>query len=640
MDFNETKNCPLCDRTGCYIQGHHYGHSMNHYDCSNCGKFNLDDGILGLTTVFQNGKRQETRDTKPCNAVYSFLLQHPCFANEQAIWSFTMTGEIVNSHSIDANISVSNLLEKYPHEDDEYKKYCILKNLYKKFGKNKFTTHNTDFALFFCESNNAENDRNFWIKTLTKAGYLDLDMNQNYMTPQERTMFQGMPEYNVSLNGITFLNSKKIEFECSDVPKVIDKDKKEEAISTLKAGVDVFISHASEDKSEIAEPLAKLLIERGITVFYDKISIDWGDSIPAKIDTGLANCKMALIIISPNFIKKQWTKKELDALQMLDESKLLPLWHSISKKEVQGFSPTLAARKALTTADYTTEDIAEKIAMMVSRTTANGSSAEKAGKQKVVETADEKRRKAEIAERARAFIIDHDEERGYLPLCAIAASVNGLRKHKRAIYNDFNKCPTEVQNEILRQADYCFKVIEGNKWVDECVAELEKYIKAHKLSNRSDAYLYNGAKYLHRGFDNHGNQEIGNSILRVPLDDGTTVLVGTYISNYIDFNIENDVRKALYKIPPFNLILDPLANANEDIFCLWMMELVADTCADAFNVERDCSDYKLGWNDVSGDAYEERYEDKYYHTLQCLYLAFSKQNRKNKMLDKNQVIQS
>lgn len=136
-------------------------------------------------------------------------------------------------------------------------------------------------------------------------------------------------------------------------------------ISELKEGVDVFISHASDDKTEIAEPLAKALAEKGIKVFYDKDSIEWGDSIPAKIDNGLANCKMALIIVSPAFIRKKWTKKEFDALQMLDATRILPLWHKTTKKEVQDFSPTFAAIKAISTADYTIPEIADKIDIII-----------------------------------------------------------------------------------------------------------------------------------------------------------------------------------------------------------------------------------------------------------------------------------
>lgn len=40
---------------------------------------------------------------------------------------------------------------------------------------------------------------------------------------------------------------------------------------------------------------------------------------------------------------------------------ILPIWHNISKKEVQDFSPTLAGRMALNSAMMTPNEIAEEL---------------------------------------------------------------------------------------------------------------------------------------------------------------------------------------------------------------------------------------------------------------------------------------
>ena len=138
-------------------------------------------------------------------------------------------------------------------------------------------------------------------------------------------------------------------------------EKSEEVVS-LARDYDIFISHASEDKEEIAEPLSKLLTAHNISNFYDQDSIAWGDSIPSRIDEGILRSKVCLLIISPNFIAKQWTKIEKDAFMMFDDKKIYPIWHKVSKAEVQNFSPTLAAIKAIKTADYTLEEIAQMIA--------------------------------------------------------------------------------------------------------------------------------------------------------------------------------------------------------------------------------------------------------------------------------------
>ena len=51
----------------------------------------------------------------------------------------------------------------------------------------------------------------------------------------------------------------------------------------------VFISHASEDKDEVARPLAEALRENGLTVWYDEFELRIGDSLRMKIDKGIAN---------------------------------------------------------------------------------------------------------------------------------------------------------------------------------------------------------------------------------------------------------------------------------------------------------------------------------------------------------------
>lgn len=132
-------------------------------------------------------------------------------------------------------------------------------------------------------------------------------------------------------------------------------------MASLDKEFDVFISHASEDKEDFVEPLCKILTEYDISIFYDKDSIDWGDSIPDKIDKGILHSKICLLVISPNFIRKKWTQREKDAFMVLDDKKILPIWHKVSKDEVQRFSPIVASLKALNTADYTLEEISERL---------------------------------------------------------------------------------------------------------------------------------------------------------------------------------------------------------------------------------------------------------------------------------------
>jgi len=79
---------------------------------------------------------------------------------------------------------------------------------------------------------------------------------------------------------------------------------------------DVFLSHASEDKPRV-RALKDALEEKGIKVFFDENSIDWGDSIVEKINHGLLKSSFFMPFLSSTFSQKGWTNKELNsALQM------------------------------------------------------------------------------------------------------------------------------------------------------------------------------------------------------------------------------------------------------------------------------------------------------------------------------------
>lgn len=131
---------------------------------------------------------------------------------------------------------------------------------------------------------------------------------------------------------------------------------------------DVFISHASEDKESFADALCKELREAGIKVWYDTLSIAWGDSLRAKIDNGLKKSKYGIVIISRDYIKKGWTQYELDGLfqrEMTGGKTILPIWHNITKQEVEEFSHTLAGRKALNSSSMTPAEIANELRMIL-----------------------------------------------------------------------------------------------------------------------------------------------------------------------------------------------------------------------------------------------------------------------------------
>lgn len=116
---------------------------------------------------------------------------------------------------------------------------------------------------------------------------------------------------------------------------------------------DVFISHASEDKAEVVMPLAKLLEQRGLSVWLDAHELQLGDSLRRSIDRGLGASAFGVVVLSRAFLRKEWPSRELDALVAFEDAgpkKILPVWHQIEHRDVVQYSPLLAGRLAVSTA--------------------------------------------------------------------------------------------------------------------------------------------------------------------------------------------------------------------------------------------------------------------------------------------------
>jgi hypothetical protein len=138
-----------------------------------------------------------------------------------------------------------------------------------------------------------------------------------------------------------------------------------------EAEYDLFISHASEDKADIAAPLAGKLINLGASVWYDDAVLTAGDSLRCEIDKGLRLSRFGVVILSPAFFAKEWPQRELDGLVALQTDRrgkvVLPVWHRVTKDDVLRFSPTLADLVALNTAVLTIDAIADKLMEAVAR---------------------------------------------------------------------------------------------------------------------------------------------------------------------------------------------------------------------------------------------------------------------------------
>ncbi|RPE77884.1 MULTISPECIES: DUF1883 domain-containing protein [unclassified Frondihabitans] len=131
---------------------------------------------------------------------------------------------------------------------------------------------------------------------------------------------------------------------------------------------DVFLSHASEDKVAVAIPLAQALQDRGVSVWLDKAELRIGDSLRRRIDRGLRGSRFAAVIFSEHYFTKGWPQYELDGIvtqTVGGRQNLLPIWHEVTRADVEEHSPSLADKLARSTSDSSINEIADEIAELV-----------------------------------------------------------------------------------------------------------------------------------------------------------------------------------------------------------------------------------------------------------------------------------
>lgn len=132
---------------------------------------------------------------------------------------------------------------------------------------------------------------------------------------------------------------------------------------------DIFISYASED-TEYVDELGLALEKSDISIWRDKDSIVWGQSIRQSIDAGLSRSRFGIVILSSAYIRKYWTNYELSGILNKESSTgrqmILPIWHNVTKDEIDSKSPSLADRLALDSRLNSTTEIIEQLQSLLS----------------------------------------------------------------------------------------------------------------------------------------------------------------------------------------------------------------------------------------------------------------------------------
>jgi hypothetical protein len=130
---------------------------------------------------------------------------------------------------------------------------------------------------------------------------------------------------------------------------------------------DVFLCHAWDDRKESAKELHDMLEENGVSVWFSEKDVLLGSSLLREIDKGLANSRVGIVLVTPNFIDRVKNEgiaeKELSAL--LARDLLVPIVHNTTFERLREVSPLLGSRSGLDTNEESMYKVALKLAELV-----------------------------------------------------------------------------------------------------------------------------------------------------------------------------------------------------------------------------------------------------------------------------------
>jgi len=102
----------------------------------------------------------------------------------------------------------------------------------------------------------------------------------------------------------------------------------------------VFISYSHQDE-DFVTALYQQLKGDGIACFFDKVSIEWGDNWVLKLEEGLDQCDIILLVLTPEFCKSEWTQLERTSIYADDpagiKKKIRPLLLKECKQDLPRF---------------------------------------------------------------------------------------------------------------------------------------------------------------------------------------------------------------------------------------------------------------------------------------------------------------
>lgn len=113
---------------------------------------------------------------------------------------------------------------------------------------------------------------------------------------------------------------------------------------------DAFISHAVEDKLPVANDLCERLERAGLKIWYSGKELVVGDSLEKAIHKGLDESRFGVVILSPTYLEKNWTRREFYTLlgkEINSRKVILPVLYNITPIDLALHDLTMADRYGL-----------------------------------------------------------------------------------------------------------------------------------------------------------------------------------------------------------------------------------------------------------------------------------------------------
>lgn len=114
---------------------------------------------------------------------------------------------------------------------------------------------------------------------------------------------------------------------------------------------DSFLSYAGEDE-DFAKELVGALKAKGFNIWYAPLNLSVGDKLLDSIEKGMNESPSGILLITQDYLRKGWTNYEMDILirqNIESDKKIFPIWHNVTKSDVEQRHAGLAGIIAINT---------------------------------------------------------------------------------------------------------------------------------------------------------------------------------------------------------------------------------------------------------------------------------------------------